>query len=67
MKQFPKLQLVLEQGGYPRITETLALALTLNDTVLEKYLYRNAKNLLNLSLRFVVYNSKKLQIKHGKE
>lgn len=27
MKQFPKMKLVLGHGGYPRITETLALAL----------------------------------------
>jgi len=101
MKQFPRLRLVLGHGGYPRITETLALALKwpsvtissdvytfwpggqlyqmniemlqdqfvygsaypfgnfsttleqtlalqLSDQVLEKYLYLNAKNLLNI-------------------
>jgi len=101
MKQFPKLRLVLGHGGYPRITEALALALKwptvtlssdvytfwpggqlyqqniemlqdqfvygsaypfgnfdttleqtlalpLSDQVFEKYLYHNARRLLNL-------------------
>ena len=101
MRQFPRLRLVLGHGGYPRITEALALALKwpsvtissdvytfwpggqlyqmnmemlqdqfvygsaypfgnfdttleqtlalgLSDAVLEKYLYQNARRLLNL-------------------
>lgn len=101
MRQFPRLRLVLGHGGYPRITEALALALKwpsvtlssdvytfwpggqlyqmniemlqdqfvygsaypfgnfdttleqtlalgLSDEVLEKYLYRNAQQLLNM-------------------
>jgi predicted TIM-barrel fold metal-dependent hydrolase len=39
MKKFPKLQLILGHGGYPRITEALALALKWPTVVLSSDVY----------------------------